>query len=98
MLTGRDIVCVSSIDWDAHWQIHHQLVSSLVDAGNWCSLDFLLPLRPGRGVDAAYRAIRARIPFMEADRVLATDIAVIEGLLRGGAVRAAAETGCGALQ
>lgn len=34
MLTGRDIICISSIDWDAHWQIHHQIASSLVAAGN----------------------------------------------------------------
>ena len=34
MLTGRNFICISSIDWDAHWQIHHQLVSSLVDGGN----------------------------------------------------------------
>jgi uncharacterized SAM-binding protein YcdF (DUF218 family)/glycosyltransferase involved in cell wall biosynthesis len=34
VLTGRDVICLSSIDWDAHWQIHHQLVSSLVDADN----------------------------------------------------------------
>lgn len=34
MLTGRDIICLASIDWDAHWQIHQQLASSLVDAGN----------------------------------------------------------------
>ncbi len=34
MLTDRDFICVSSIDWDAHWQIHHQLVTSLVEAGN----------------------------------------------------------------
>jgi len=34
MLRARDIVCLSSIDWDAHWQIHHQIASSLVAAGN----------------------------------------------------------------
>ena len=34
MLSGRDIICISSIDWDAHWQIHHQIASSLVAAGN----------------------------------------------------------------
>ena len=34
MLRGRDIICISSIDWDAHWQIHHQIASSLVTAGN----------------------------------------------------------------
>ncbi len=77
---------------------HARLVLAIELLAACQALDFLLPLRPGRGVDAAYRAIRARIPFMEADRVLATDIAVIEGLLRGGAVRAAAESACGALQ
>jgi hypothetical protein len=34
MLRDRDIICISSIDWDAHWQIHHQIASSLVAAGN----------------------------------------------------------------
>lgn len=34
MITGRDIVCISSIDWEAHWQIHQQLASSLVQHGN----------------------------------------------------------------
>lgn len=34
MLRGRDVICISSIDWDAHWQIHHQIASSLVAAGN----------------------------------------------------------------
>jgi uncharacterized SAM-binding protein YcdF (DUF218 family)/glycosyltransferase involved in cell wall biosynthesis len=34
MITGRDVICISSIDWDAHWQIHHQIASSLVAAGN----------------------------------------------------------------
>ena len=34
MLTGHDVICLSSIDWDAHWQIHHQLATSLVEAGN----------------------------------------------------------------
>jgi uncharacterized SAM-binding protein YcdF (DUF218 family)/glycosyltransferase involved in cell wall biosynthesis len=34
MLRGRDIICISSIDWDAHWQIHHQIATSLLAAGN----------------------------------------------------------------
>jgi uncharacterized SAM-binding protein YcdF (DUF218 family)/glycosyltransferase involved in cell wall biosynthesis len=34
VLSGRDIICLSSIDWDAHWQIHHQLSSSFVESGN----------------------------------------------------------------
>jgi uncharacterized SAM-binding protein YcdF (DUF218 family)/glycosyltransferase involved in cell wall biosynthesis len=34
MLTGRDIVCISSVDWDFHWQIHHELMSTLAAQGN----------------------------------------------------------------
>ncbi len=34
MVRERDIILVSSIDWDTHWQIHHQIASSLVSAGN----------------------------------------------------------------
>src|SRR5262245_40564886 len=34
MLRGRDLVCISSIDWDTHWQIHQQIASSLVAAGH----------------------------------------------------------------
>ena len=34
MLRGRDIICISSIDWDTHWQIHQQIAQSLVAAGN----------------------------------------------------------------
>ena len=30
----RDIICISSIDWDTHWQIHQQIAQSLVAAGN----------------------------------------------------------------
>ncbi len=34
MLRGRDVICISSIDWDTHWQIHQQIASSLVAGGN----------------------------------------------------------------
>ena len=34
MLTGRDIICISSIDWDFHWQIHHEIMSTLAARGN----------------------------------------------------------------
>ena len=34
MLTGRDILCISSVDWDFHWQIHHELMSTLAAQGN----------------------------------------------------------------
>jgi uncharacterized SAM-binding protein YcdF (DUF218 family)/glycosyltransferase involved in cell wall biosynthesis len=34
ILTGRDIVCISSVDWDFHWQIHHEIMSTLAAHGN----------------------------------------------------------------
>ena len=33
-LSGRDIICISSVDWDFHWQIHHELMSTLAAQGN----------------------------------------------------------------
>jgi histidine ammonia-lyase len=37
-------------------------------------LDFLRPLRPGRGVEAAHRRLRREIPHLEADRFLLPEI------------------------
>jgi glycosyltransferase involved in cell wall biosynthesis len=34
MLSGRDIVCISSIDWDFIWQGHQQIMSMLAANGN----------------------------------------------------------------
>jgi uncharacterized SAM-binding protein YcdF (DUF218 family)/glycosyltransferase involved in cell wall biosynthesis len=34
MLTGRDIVCISSVDWGFHWQIHQEIMSTLAANGN----------------------------------------------------------------
>lgn len=34
MLRGRDIVCISSIDWGAIWQGHQEIMSRLAAAGN----------------------------------------------------------------
>lgn len=34
VLRGRDIVCISSIDWDFIWQGHQQIMSMLAAAGN----------------------------------------------------------------
>jgi uncharacterized SAM-binding protein YcdF (DUF218 family)/glycosyltransferase involved in cell wall biosynthesis len=34
MLTGRDIVCISSIDWDFIWQGHQEIMSTLAERGN----------------------------------------------------------------
>jgi histidine ammonia-lyase len=62
------------------------------------ALDLLRPLKPGRGVAAAFDRVRRDVPFMETDRVLASDIRDVEALLASGAVRAAAEAVSGRLQ
>jgi histidine ammonia-lyase len=47
-------------------------------------LDFRRPLRPGRGVRAAYEAVRALVPTLDADRPPAPDIARLATALRAG--------------
>ena len=61
-------------------------------------LEFLRPLRPGRGVDAAYRALRRRVPAFNRDRELAPDIARAEALLAGRTLADAAEGAVGKLR
>jgi uncharacterized SAM-binding protein YcdF (DUF218 family)/glycosyltransferase involved in cell wall biosynthesis len=34
MLRGQDILCISSIDWDQQWQIHHEIMTTLAAHGN----------------------------------------------------------------
>jgi len=48
------------------------------------ALELLRPLRPGRGVEAAYGRIRSRVPPLTRDRVLAPDVAAVEDLVRAG--------------
>jgi histidine ammonia-lyase len=49
------------------------------------ALEFLQPLRPGRGVALAYDLVRSVVPPLRQDRVLAGDIAALEQLVRDGA-------------
>jgi histidine ammonia-lyase len=48
------------------------------------ALEFLRPLRPGKGVERAYQAVRAVVPALEQDRVLAPDIEAAARLVRSG--------------
>jgi histidine ammonia-lyase len=48
-------------------------------------LEFLKPLRPGRGVERAYAAVRAVVPPLVQDRELAPDIRKLEERIRAGA-------------
>jgi histidine ammonia-lyase len=49
------------------------------------ALEFLRPLRPGRGVVEACRRIRECVPPLGRDRELAPDIRAVEALVRSGA-------------
>jgi histidine ammonia-lyase len=52
------------------------------------ALEFLQPLKPGRGVLRAYHEVRARVAVLEQDRYLADDIVQLEALVRSGALAA----------
>ena len=47
------------------------------------AFDYRLPLRPGRGVEAAHRLVRERTPHREADYLFQEDLASVFALLRG---------------
>ncbi len=48
------------------------------------ALEFLKPLRPGRGVEEAYALVRGKVPPLEGDRSLSPDIEALEALVRSG--------------
>ena len=60
-------------------------------------LDLGEPLRPGKGVHAAYKALRKHVAGLDGDRFLAPDLATAERLVRDGTLVAAAERAVGAL-
>ncbi|MBZ0153748.1 MAG: histidine ammonia-lyase [Planctomycetes bacterium] len=60
-------------------------------------LDLGERLRPGLGVDAAYKALRKVVKGLDGDRFLAPDLAAAERLVRDGVLVAAAEKKVGPL-
>jgi histidine ammonia-lyase len=60
-------------------------------------LDFLRPLRPGNGADAAYHHLREHVRPMGRDRTLHRDLEAVERLIRSGSLLAAVEAACGRL-
>lgn len=60
-------------------------------------LDLGEPLAPGKGVAAAYRALRQQVAGLDGDRFLAPDLAAAEVLVRDGSLVAAVEKKVGAL-
>lgn len=60
-------------------------------------LEFLKPLRPGRGPLAAYDLIRTKVAPLEDDRSLANEIEALVGWIQKGALVSAAEKAVGRL-
>ncbi|MEO6596958.1 MAG: histidine ammonia-lyase [Planctomycetota bacterium] len=60
-------------------------------------LDLGEKLRPGVGVEAAYKALRKKVAWLDGDRYLAPDLAVAEQLVLDGTFVAAAEKKVGVL-
>jgi len=60
-------------------------------------LEFLQPLRAGRGAEAAYRLLRRHVRPLERDRILHPDLETVVQLIRDGSIRAAVARACGSL-
>jgi len=61
-------------------------------------LYFLEPMKPGIGIQAAYRLIREVVPPIKADRRYHEDIAAIRGLIESGRLLEVVEAVCGPLK
>jgi histidine ammonia-lyase len=61
-------------------------------------LDFLEPLRPGRGVGAAHRRLRREIPHLDRDRFLQPELEIATGSPLAGEVLRAVEREAGPLE
>jgi histidine ammonia-lyase len=61
-------------------------------------LDFHQGLRPGRGVEAAYRCVREHVRPLARDRTLHRDIEAAERLIRSDSLLAAVEAAVGPLE
>lgn len=60
-------------------------------------LDFLLPLKPGRGVRKVYEVVRSRVTHLTEDRVLRYDLDRVLPLLEDGSLLTAVEEAVGPL-
>jgi histidine ammonia-lyase len=60
-------------------------------------LEFHLPLRPARGVQAAYKHIREHVRPLGRDRTLHRDLEAVERLIRDGTLEEAVQAACGGL-
>jgi histidine ammonia-lyase len=74
-----------------------EMVVALEALGAAQALDLRSPLEPGPATRAVTQALRRAVPFFEADREFGPDIAAAVGLVRSGALAAAAEEATGPL-
>lgn len=61
------------------------------------ALDFIHPLKAGRGVEAAHAEVRRHLAFAEADRLFHNDIQTALTLVRSGSLITVGEEACGPL-
>jgi histidine ammonia-lyase len=61
-------------------------------------LEFVRPLRPGKGAEAAYRHLREHVRPLGRDRTLHRDLEAVERLIRSGSLLRAVEEVCGPLR
>lgn len=100
-LTVEEVIRVAGRK-DVRVELAHEAIESLqrsrafVDAAQ--ALDFRKPLEPGVGTRAAYGAIRARVPFLDRDRILYHDMDAAAEIVRSGALVAAVEAAVGPLR
>jgi histidine ammonia-lyase len=58
-------------------------------------VDFLTPRKPGRGTGALHAAVRERVPYLDADRILNDEIELVTGLVTDPAFIAEVEAAAG---
>jgi histidine ammonia-lyase len=76
---------------------HAQTVLAIEALAAAQALDFVAPLRPGRGVAAAHRAFRRKVATMDRDRYLAPDIEAARQAVEDESLRTASEKTIGPL-
>ncbi len=77
---------------------HVRLILAIEALAAAQGLEFLKPLKAGKGADAAYRALRRKVKSLRRDREMGPDIAAAEGMLARGELRTAAEASVGRLR
>ncbi|MCJ7726142.1 MAG: histidine ammonia-lyase [Acidimicrobiia bacterium] len=82
--------------WDVLENTARVLAIELVCAAQ--AVDFRAPARPAAATAAIHEAIREKVPHLDADRVLSTEIEVVAGMVRDGSLVAVAEGIAGELR